>query len=170
MLLIAAPANRIFLVGDDDQSIYGWRLADVRRVLALAGRLPGLRRHDLVTNFRCPAPVVERSVRLVEGNRERFAKTIVARIDASGRLVLAPDPADDDERVRHVIASWPTVGADVDDEGDLSTRAFLARTNRELLPAAAVALELGLPFRADRLVLPLEDPATRRDPRSARRR
>src|SRR6185295_16138784 len=34
-LLLAAPANRIFLVGDDDQSIYGWRLADVRRVLGL---------------------------------------------------------------------------------------------------------------------------------------
>jgi superfamily I DNA/RNA helicase len=30
-LLLAAPANRIFLVGDDDQSIYGWRLAEVNR-------------------------------------------------------------------------------------------------------------------------------------------
>jgi len=152
-LLIAAPANRIFLVGDDDQSIYGWRLADVRRVLALAGRLPGLRRHDLITNFRCPAPVVERAVRLVERNGERFAKTIVARRGAAGTLILAPDAADDDERARHVIASWAAAADDT-----LSTRAFLARTNRELLPAAAIALELGIPFRADRLLLPLEDP------------
>jgi DNA helicase-2/ATP-dependent DNA helicase PcrA len=32
-LLLAAPGNRIFLVGDDDQSIYGWRLADVKRAV-----------------------------------------------------------------------------------------------------------------------------------------
>jgi DNA helicase II / ATP-dependent DNA helicase PcrA len=153
-LLLAAPANRIFLVGDDDQSIYGWRLADVRRVLALAGRLPGLRRQDLITNFRCPAPVVERAVRLIDHNTERFSKEIVARPNATGRVVLAPDPTDDDERVRHVIASWQPI----DGEDPATTRAFLARTNRELLPAAAIALELGIPFRADRLVLPLEDP------------
>jgi superfamily I DNA/RNA helicase len=152
-LLLAAPANRIFLVGDDDQSIYGWRLADVRRVLGLTERLPGLSRHDLVTNFRCPAPVVERAVRLVEGNVERFAKRIVARPGAVGRLVLAPDAGDDDERARRVLASWDGPWGEA-----RSTRAILARTNRELLPAAAVALELGIPFRAERLALPLEDP------------
>ncbi|HET9458175.1 MAG TPA: ATP-dependent helicase, partial [Candidatus Limnocylindrales bacterium] len=75
-LLLAAPANRIFLVGDDDQSIYGWRLADVRRLLALDGALPGLRRVDLEVNYRCPRVVIERSVRLVEHNRERFAKVV----------------------------------------------------------------------------------------------
>ncbi len=89
-LLLAAPANRIFLVGDDDQSIYGWRLADVRRVLGLAARLPGLRRVDLEVNYRCPAPVLERAVRLVEHNDERFAKVIRAGPGATGRLVLAP--------------------------------------------------------------------------------
>ena len=77
-LLIAAPDNRIFLVGDDDQSIYGWRLADVRRILGLEAVLPGLRRVDLEVNYRCPRLVVERAVRLVEGNRERFAKAIQA--------------------------------------------------------------------------------------------
>jgi superfamily I DNA/RNA helicase len=148
-LLLAAPHNRIFLVGDDDQTIYGWRLADVRRVLGLAGSLPGLRRMDLTVNYRCPASVVERAVRLVAHNGERFVKTIRAGPSAEGRLVLAPDGSDDVIRVRRVFESWP------DDGG---TRAILARTNAELLPAATVAVEMGLAFRAPRLRLLSEDP------------
>jgi len=148
-LLLAAPANRIFLVGDDDQSIYGWRLADVRRVLSLAEVLPGLSRVDLEVNHRCPPPVVERAVRLVECNRERFAKRIRAGTSAKGRLVLAPDGSDETLRLRRVLESWPADG---------STRAVLARTNRELLPAVAVAVELGWPFRAPRIELPIESP------------
>jgi DNA helicase II / ATP-dependent DNA helicase PcrA len=146
-LLLAAPTNRIFLVGDDDQSIYGWRLADVRRVLSLAELLPGLRRVDLEVNHRCPPPVVERAVRLVEHNHERFAKRIRAGTRATGRLVLAPDGADETIRIARAVRTWP-------DDG--STRAILARTNRELLPAVAVALDLGIPFRAPRIDLVLE--------------
>jgi ATP-dependent DNA helicase UvrD/PcrA len=149
-LLLAAPADRILLVGDDDQSIYGWRLADVRRVLGLDARVAGLRRIDLEVNYRCPAPVVERAVRLVACNRERFAKRIRAGPAAEGRLVLAPDGDDDAIRLRRVVAAWP-------DDG--STQAVLARTNRELVPAVVVALALDRPFRAPRLALPLEDPA-----------
>jgi superfamily I DNA/RNA helicase len=148
-LLLAAPANRIFLVGDDDQSIYGWRLADVRRVLGLAAALPGLRRVDLVTNYRCPRPVVERAVRLIEANRERFAKRILPGPAAAGRLVLAPDPADDAVRIRRVLESWPA---------DQTTRAVLARTNAELRPAVVAALGLDLPFRAPGVELLVESP------------
>jgi len=137
-LLLAAPLNRIFLVGDDDQSIYGWRLADVRRVLSLADELPGLRRVDLEVNYRCPPTVVARAVRLVEHNRERFAKTIRAGPAASGPIILAADSSDEAVRIGRVLDSWP-----VDDE----TRAILARTNRELLPAISAALDRRLPFR-----------------------
>ena len=147
-LLLASPSNQIFGVGDDDQTIYGWRLADVRRVLALAESLPGLRRIDLTVNYRCPPAVVDRAVRLVERNEERFVKTIRSGPAAAGRLILAPDGSDETARIRRVIESWP------DDGG---TRAILARTNVELLPAAAVAVELGLPFRAARLRLLTED-------------
>jgi superfamily I DNA/RNA helicase len=149
-LLLAAPGNRIFLVGDDDQSIYGWRLADVRRLLSLAETsLPDLRRVDLVTNFRCPAPVIARAVRLVEHNVERFAKTILARDPAPGSLALAASNADDVDRIEAVLRSWP------DDDG---TRAILARTNRELVPAAVAAIRAGFPFSAPDLVLPVESP------------
>lgn len=104
---------------------------------------------DLVTNYRCPGPVVARAVRLVERNRERFAKVVRARPGATGRLLLAADAADEVERVARIIDAWP------DDGG---SRAFLARTNRELLPALVVALERRLPFRADRVATPLDDP------------
>ena len=148
-LLLAAPKHQIFLVGDDDQTIYGWRLADVRRVIRLAESLPDLRRIDLTVNYRCPRPVVERAVRLVSNNAERFEKVIHSGPSAQGRLLLAPDGSDEAIRLRKVVESWP------DDGG---TRAILARTNAELMPAAAVAVELGIPFRAPRLRLLDEDP------------
>jgi superfamily I DNA/RNA helicase len=149
-LILASPANQIFLVGDDDQSIYVWRLADVRRLLSLADEsLPGLLRVDLETNYRCPAPVLARAVRLVEHNVERFAKVIRAGPNASGSLVLAPTAADDIDRAAAVLRSWP------DDGG---TRAVLARTNRELVPVVGAAIRLGMPFRAAGLVLPIESP------------
>src|SRR4051812_38889678 len=137
-LILAAPDNRIFLVGDDDQSIYGWRLDDVRRVLALADGLPGLRRIDLEVNYRCPRVVVERAVRLVEHNAERFAKTIRAGPAAVGRGVLAADPADEVVRAARVLRTWSGVDG---------SSAILTRTNRELLPAIAAALDTRVPFR-----------------------
>jgi superfamily I DNA/RNA helicase len=148
-LLLAAPGNNLCLVGDDDQSIYGWRLADVRRILSLESFLPGLRRVDLEVNYRCPRTVVERAVRLVEHNEERFIKRIRAGPAATGQLVLAPDDADETVRLERAIRCWPA---------DETTRAVLARTNRELLPAVVVALRLGLPFRAPRIELLLDSP------------
>ncbi|MDQ3492553.1 MAG: ATP-dependent helicase [Chloroflexota bacterium] len=148
-LLLAGPAADLFLVGDDDQTIYAWRLADVRRVIGLAARLPGLRRHDLVTNRRCPPEVVRRASRLVACNRERFVKRIEAAPNAEGSLRLAPDPGDPLARARRLLGVWADHG-----EG---THAVLARTNAELAPFAAVALEQGRAYRATEDGLLLDD-------------
>jgi superfamily I DNA/RNA helicase len=149
-LLLTGDRRDIFLVGDDDQTIYAWRLADVRRVLGLADALPGLRRVDLVTNHRCPPEVVRRAARLVAHGVERFDKAILPSPRASGVLVLAPDPGDPAARARRLLTRW--LGAR---EGG---HAVLARTNAELAPFAAVALELGIPWRADQDGLALDDP------------
>ena len=148
-VLLAGERRDIFLVGDDDQTIYAWRLADVRRVLDLAGALPGLRRVDLVTNYRCPRPVVERAVRLISLNAERFAKSIQARDGAAGSLMLAPDSGDDLDRARRLLTAWLSVAEGV--------HAVLARTNLELAPYAAVAVERGIPYRAAEDGLLLDD-------------
>lgn len=154
-LLLAAPAHDVFLVGDDDQTIYAWRLADVRRILGLAADLPGLRRVDLVTNFRCPPEVVRRAVRLVEHNHERFAKSIRAAPRAQGRLRLVADPGDEAARARSLLEGW---AADLGASDRPASHAILARTNAELAPYAAVALELGLAYRAIEDGLRLDDP------------
>jgi DNA helicase-2/ATP-dependent DNA helicase PcrA len=175
-VLLAGEERRIFLVGDDDQTIYAWRLADVRRVISLASRLPGLRRVDLTVNYRCPAPVVERAVRLVAHNRERFEKRISARPAATGELRLAALPTDDATRARRILGRWldeglpaegtPATGAVPRPEARAAARAgppgelwaVLARTNAELAPFAAVALELAIAFSAQEHGLHLEDP------------
>ena len=141
-LLLTGDRRDIFLVGDDDQTIYAWRLADVRRVLGLASRLPGLRRVDLETNHRCAPEVVRRAARLVEHNEERFAKRIRSSPRNSGEVRLLPDPGDEVARARLLLTSWAT-------EPPNERHAVLARTNRELVPFAAVALEQGLPFRVE---------------------
>lgn len=148
-LLLAGPAADLFLVGDDDQTIYAWRLADVRRVLGLAGRLPGLQRHDLVTNRRCPPEVVRRASRLVACNQERFVKRIESAPNATGTLRLAPDPGDPLARARRLLGAWADHGG--------GTHAILARTNAELAPFAAVAIERGRPYRAAEDGLLLDD-------------
>jgi superfamily I DNA/RNA helicase len=150
-LLLAGEARDVFLVGDDDQTIYAWRLADVRRILDLAARLPGLSRVDLTTNYRCPPAVVQRAARLVEHVTERFVKRIDAAPRASGTLVLAPDPGDEVCRARRLLTTW--FGRDA------GGYAILARTNSQLAPYAAVAIELGVPFRMEQEGLSLADPA-----------
>jgi DNA helicase-2/ATP-dependent DNA helicase PcrA len=119
-------------------------------VLAIGASLPGLRRVDLEVNHRCPAPVVDRAVRLIGHNEERFSKVIRSRAEAPGSLVLAPDPTDEPERTARLLRSFP------EDDGN---RAVLARTNRELRPAVVAALSAGEPFRAPSVELLTDDPA-----------
>ena len=153
-ILLAGERRDIFLVGDDDQTIYAWRLADVRRVLSLAERLPGLRRVDLETNHRCAPEIVQRAARLVAHNEERFTKRIRASPMASGSVVLLPDSGDEVARARWLLTTWAQISVAEPSQ----RRAVLARTNRELVPYAALALELGLPYRVEADGLLLHDP------------
>ena len=76
--ILAAPEDGFYCVGDEDQTLYGWRRASVRRIVDLDLSYPGLERVSLAHNYRCPPEIVEASRRLVEHNRVRFPKPIHA--------------------------------------------------------------------------------------------
>jgi len=137
--LLAAPEHNLFVVGDDDQTIYAWRLADVRRILRFAEDYPAARRVMLATNYRCPPPVVDASARMVAVNRERFAKTIraPAAADAGPDAITAWTMAD---------PGWPDGLARVAAAEDRAGRTlcFLSRTRAELTPILLALVRAGV--------------------------
>jgi DNA helicase-2/ATP-dependent DNA helicase PcrA len=138
--LLAEPQRNLFVVGDDDQTIYAWRLADVRRMLSFEAIYPAARRVQLATNYRCPAPVVAISRRLIGVNRERFEKRIHASPAASSTAdaVLASSSAATDwpDRIAQLAAREARGGRTV---------CFLARTRAELGPMLLALARAGEP-------------------------
>ena len=86
--ILAAPQDGFFCVGDEDQTLYGWRRASVRRILELDLVYPGLQRISLAHNYRCPPDVVETSRRLIEHNDIRFPKEIHPASESTGEPAL----------------------------------------------------------------------------------
>ncbi|HNW59626.1 MAG TPA: ATP-dependent helicase [bacterium] len=74
MNLLALPQNNLFVVGDDDQMIYGWRGADVRHILDFTRRYGGAVDCTLTTNYRSAQAIVRHAGWLIGHNRHRVAK------------------------------------------------------------------------------------------------
>lgn len=76
--LLAGDSPCLMAVGDDDQSIYGFRGADIRNVLDWARDRPSGRILSLTTNYRCVAPILDLSNRLFPDKELRFRKILEA--------------------------------------------------------------------------------------------
>ena len=87
--ILAAPEDFLLSVGDEDQCLYAWRRASVERVIELDQIYPGLERHALTRNYRCPASIVEASGALIGYNRRRFPKQILPVKTNPGKITLA---------------------------------------------------------------------------------
>ena len=78
MKLLAAPDNNIFIVGDDDQSIYSFRGAKPDIMLSFPKEYENTKIVKLNVNYRCNYEVVEASKRLINHNNVRYEKDIQA--------------------------------------------------------------------------------------------
>ena len=161
--ILAEPERNLFVVGDDDQTIYAWRLADVRRILRFGEDYPGARRVQLATNYRCPPAVVAASARLIAVNQERFDKRIEAAPGRPGHpnavLMTAAE-----------TAAWPDQVAELA-IAEASARGrccVLGRTRAELTPVSLALVRAG-EAHASNLATPLEADPVRRLLDAARR-
>ena len=78
MCMLAAPENNLFVVGDDDQSIYRFRGSKPEIMLGFQKIYPQAKIVNLEVNYRCEPPIVEAAMRLIAHNEERFPKKIRA--------------------------------------------------------------------------------------------
>lgn len=74
--MIAAKYGNIFAVGDEDQSIYGWRGADFRNIFNFTNDFPGCRVYKLERNYRSTKNILSAANMLIKHNSQRLDKTL----------------------------------------------------------------------------------------------
>lgn len=84
--LLALPDNNLFAVGDDDQSIYGFRGARPDLMFSFESFYPGVKILQLRDNYRCQNRILQASLALISYNETRFAKEIRGQQEGQGNL------------------------------------------------------------------------------------
>ena len=87
--LLSGGSNNLLVVGDDFQSIYGWRGADYRNILDFPEKFPDAQVFRLVTNYRSVPEVLNVANRCIAGNPEQFQKELQAVRKPGARPIVA---------------------------------------------------------------------------------
>lgn len=141
---LAGPEAYVCVVGDDDQSIYRFRGAEVKNILSFPDVFPGSTIVKLERNYRSYQSILDIASRVVEKNEGRIGKTLKATRIGGQKPVLAI-LRDNDEETAYCIR---VIDAHLRKGGALSDIAILYRTNAQSLaferafPASGIAYRL----------------------------
>lgn len=100
--LLAAGSGNIFVVGDEDQSIYGWRGADISNILDFKNDFPDAKVYKLEENYRSTAQILNAANRVISNNKKRFDK-ILYTSKTGGKRVEVFNAYNDREEVDYVM-------------------------------------------------------------------
>ncbi len=85
---LCATHNNICVVGDDDQSIYGWRGANVKNILEFPNQFDNVKVIKLEKNYRSTKKILEAANNLIAHNRNRLGKTLQATLEEGEDIVV----------------------------------------------------------------------------------
>jgi DNA helicase-2/ATP-dependent DNA helicase PcrA len=143
--LLAQASHNICCVGDDDQSIYSWRGAEVENILRFEKDFPEARIVRLEANYRSTAPILAAASGLIAHNEGRLGKTLrPGRNDASGDKVSVIGLWDSDEEARMV---GERIEAYRREKHPLAEMALLVRAGFQTRAFEERLITLGVPYR-----------------------
>ncbi|QMV01348.1 AAA family ATPase [Devosia sp. D6-9] len=146
LLAQGRPANEanICVVGDDDQSIYGWRGAEVDNILRFEKDFPGAKVIRLERNYRSTANILSAASHLIAHNEGRLGKTLHTDVAEKGETVAVTSVWDSEEEARHIgeeIEQYQRQGE------ELNSMAILVRASFQMREFEERFITLGLNYR-----------------------
>ena len=141
---LAGQTANIFVVGDDDQSIYGWRGADLRNILEFQKDFPGAGLVRLEENYRSTRSILEIANNVISANKGRIGKTLRTTREGGERVtvVRAADERDEAEWLVKQFAERHKQG-----DTDWDDIAILVRTNSQTRAFEEELRRNGIPYR-----------------------
>ncbi|MBI5885228.1 MAG: UvrD-helicase domain-containing protein [Deltaproteobacteria bacterium] len=142
--LLASGTRNLMAVGDPDQSIYGWRGADINNILDFEKDYPDTALLRLEENYRSTKKILAAANAVIEKNEKRLKKTLWTA-NEDGALLVYEETRDEYHEVRAVLAR---LKASLDTDGGLGYRDFAVfyRTNAQSRVFEEELIREGIPY------------------------
>jgi len=143
MRLLAGEHKNLCVVGDDDQSIYGWRGADISNILGFGKQFEGAKTIKLEMNYRSTGSILNVANAIIEKNTQRHDKVMKAFAGPGGpvRIVALEDEEEEAERVAMEVGNLLSTGTLAKD------LAVLFRSNVQSRPVELAFRRAHIPYR-----------------------